>query len=152
MFNKKEKDSELLNRDIELSSTISTIYSIIIQWWKIERENANNGNDIERRFIDSIANFDFSYFRVKPEEEIELTLNELFEATEYNFVPNRMRLLASQIELRFGTGVVRHLTDRIRNILITLYKIDPKRVDSILGRYPALWVVHCAQGSALQIV
>lgn len=149
MFKKK---TNLIEQDLNLSNTVASIYSIVIQWWKIERENANNGNEIEQRFMQSLANFDFSYFRTFSEEEINQTLIELFEATEYNFVPNRIKLLAAQLELRFGTGVIQHLVDRLKHVLITIYNIDPKRVDSILRRYPTLWIVHCAQGAALQII
>lgn len=140
-----------IEQDLQLSPTIASIYSIVLKWWSIERENANNGNDIERRWIESVYNFDLTYFKIHSKEEINLTLTELFEASEVNFVPNRIKLLTSQIELRFGSGIIEHMINRLKHILTTIYQVDQDLVEEILDRYPSLWVVHVAQGSVLNI-
>ncbi len=152
MFRKKEPVFQpSIEQDLQLSATIASIYSIVLKWWSVERENANNGNDIERRWIESVSNFDLSYFKIHTKEEVDLTLTELFEASEVNFVPNRIKLLTSQIELRFGSGIIEYMINRLKHILTTIYKVDQDLVDDILERYPSLWVVHVAQGSVLNI-
>lgn len=152
MFRKKEPVFQpSIEQDLQLSATIASIYSIVLKWWSVERENANNGNDIERRWIESVSNFDLSYFKIHTKEEVDLTLIELFEASEVNFVPNRIKLLTSQIELRFGSGIIEYMINRLKHILTTVYKVDQDLVDDILERYPSLWVVHVAQGSVLNI-
>lgn len=152
MFRKKEPVFQpSIEQDLQLSATIASIYSIVLKWWSVERENANNGNDIEKRWIESVSNFDLSYFKIHTKEEVDLTLTELFEASEVNFVPNRIKLLTSQIELRFGSGIIEYMINRLKHILTTVYKVDQDLVDDILERYPSLWVVHVAQGSVLNI-
>ena len=152
MFRRKEPVFQpSIEQDLQLSATIASIYSIVLKWWSVERENANNGNDIERRWIESVSNFDLSYFKIHTKEEVDLTLIELFEASEVNFVPNRIKLLTSQIELRFGSGIIEYMINRLKHILTTVYKVDQDLVDDILERYPSLWVVHVAQGSVLNI-
>ena len=152
MFGRSETKDDTLEQDLKVSQTIASIYSIVLQWWKIEQENSTKGTDIERRWIESVMNFDFGYFRISNQQEIEATLVELFEASEVNFVPNRIKLLASQIELRFGTGIVNYFKERLKNILIQIYKVEERSVDDILDRYPYLWIIHVAQGAALNIL
>lgn len=152
MFGRSKTKDDTLEQDLKVSQTIASIYSIILQWWKIEQENSTKGTDIERRWIESVMNFDFGYFRISNQQEIEATLVELFEASEVNFVPNRIKLLASQIELRFGTGIVNYFKERLKNILIQIYKVEERSVDDILDRYPYLWIIHVAQGAALNIL
>lgn len=152
MFGRSKTKDDTLEQDLKVSQTIASIYSIVLQWWKIEQENSTKGTDIERRWIESVMNFDFGYFRISNQQEIEATLIELFEASEVNFVPNRIKLLASQIELRFGTGIVNYFKERLKNILIQIYKVEGRSVDDILDRYPYLWIIHVAQGAALNIL
>ncbi len=152
MFGRSKTKDDTLEQDLKVSQTIASIYSIVLQWWKIEQENSTKGTDIERRWIESVMNFDFGYFRISNQQEIEATLVELFEASEVNFVPNRIKLLASQIELRFGTGIVNYFKERLKNILIQIYKVEERSVDDILDRYPYLWIIHVAQGAALNIL
>ena len=152
MFDRSKTKDDTLEQDLKVSQTIASIYSIVLQWWKIEQENSTNGTDIERRWIDSVMNFDFGYFKIHTDQEIELTMSELFEATEVNFVPNRIKLLASQIELRFGTGIVGYIKNRLKNILTQIYKIEEEKATTLVDEYPALWIVHMAQGAALNIL
>ena len=64
MFGRSETKDDTLEQDLKVSQTIASIYSIVLQWWKIEQENSTKGTDIERRWIESVMNFDFGYFRI----------------------------------------------------------------------------------------
>lgn len=158
MFEKKTelKNAEQVKQDLETGIVVSSIYKIILDWWKLETENAEKGTNHEQKWLEAVLNFDFSILKLDTfvtghREYISASLNEMFTATEQCFVPNRIKLLTSQLTLRFGCGVIELLNSRLKQTLMSIYGIPEDKADIYLEDYPCLWVIHIVQGAVLHI-
>jgi hypothetical protein len=136
--------------DLNANAVISQIYNIVRHWYDLEKANVNSGTEYEKRWMNTITNFDFSGFSTDEEfESSTLILEELFTASEQCFIPNRMRLIASQIVERFGQPFINILNTRLEWSLINIWKTDKKRAKELIAQFPCLWIVHIMQSFSI---
>lgn len=136
--------------DMILDSVIGKIYSLINQWFEKEKANANDGQEHEQLRIQAMINFDFGGLaNNETKEHSRLVLEEIFTASEMCFIPNRMKLIVSQINERFGYEVSDLLRNRLEHSLIYVWNVDKKEAKELLAQFPCLWVIHIVQSYAL---
>ena len=78
-----------------------------------------------------------------------VVLEEIFTASEMCFIPNRMKLIVSQINERFGQEITEKLSNRLEYSLINVWGMDKKEAKELIAEFPCLWVVHIIQSYAL---
>ena len=137
--------------DTVIDSVIGKVYAIINQWFEKEKANANNSQEHDQRRIQAIINFDFGGFGSDEEikEHSRVVLEEIFTTSEMCFIPNRMKLIVSQINERFGPEIVEILNERLVYSLINVWNVDKKEARELVTQFPCLWLIHIVQSYAL---
>ena len=132
--------------DPSVNMVIAQIYTIIKHWYELEKANIEKGTDYEKSWFETVINFDFSGLADTDENNNSITiLDELFTASEQCFVPNRMRLIASQIIERFGQEFIDLLNERLEYSLKYVWNIEKKRAKELIAQFPCLWLIHIVQ-------
>ena len=136
--------------DMVLDTVIGKIYEVINQWFEKEKTNAPNGTITDVQRVQAIVNFDFGGLAdSETKDHSRLVLEEIFTASETCFIPNRMKLIVSQINERFGYEVSKILQDRLEYSLINVWNIDKKEAKELVTQFPCLWLIHIVQSYAL---
>lgn len=136
--------------DMVLDTVIGKIYEVINQWFEKEKSNAPNGTITDVQRVQAIVNFDFGGLAdVETKDHSRLVLEEIFTASETCFIPNRMKLIVSQINERFGYEISKILQDRLEYSLINVWNIDKKEAKELGNQFPCLWLIHIVQSYAL---
>ena len=113
--------------NINNNVTVAQIYSIIKHWYLLEKKNVESGTEIEQRWLDTLVNFDFSGLDdTEKDNSSILILEELFTASEQCFIPNRMKLMASQIIERFGSEFIDLFNSRLEYSLLNVWGVEKK--------------------------
>lgn len=132
--------------DPNTNAIIAQIYSIVKHWYELETSNAETGTEHERQWMNTIINFDFSGLAIDDLKDTSIQiLNELFTASEQCFIPNRMRLVTSQIIERFGFEFVDILNNRLEKSLVVVWNMDKKEARELIAQFPCLWLIHVIQ-------
>lgn len=136
--------------DMVLDTVIGKIYEVINQWFEKEKSNAPNGTITDVQRVQAIVNFDFGGLAdVETKDHSRLVLEEIFTASETCFIPNRMKLIVSQINERFGYEISKILQDRLEYSLVNVWNIDKKEAKELVAQFPCLWLIHIVQSYAL---
>lgn len=136
--------------DMVLDTVIGKIYEVINQWFEKEKSNAPNGTITDVQRVQAIVNFDFGGLAdFETKDHSRLVLEEIFTASETCFIPNRMKLIVSQINERFGYEISKILQDRLEYSLINVWNIDKKEAKELVAQFPCLWLIHIVQSYAL---
>lgn len=136
--------------DVVLDSVIGKIYGIVNNWFEKEKNNAQAGQPTERQRVEAIINFDFGGLAdEESKEHSRVVLEEIFTASELCYIPNRMKLIVSQINERFGYEVSEQLKDRLEYSLVNVWNIDKKEARELITQFPCLWLIHIVQSYAL---
>ena len=142
MFNKKAQMVE---------ASLPEIIKIIENWYFYECHRTRTS--YEDGWFNTLINFDFSVFgEAFTEKDYEYNvkiLTEFFTTSEQCFAPSRMKLIASEIIMRYGNHVVTVLKDRFIASMVSIW--DCPKSDAVLlnNTFPCLWLMHLAQGVAL---
>lgn len=136
--------------DVVMDNVIGKIYTIINNWFEKEKSNAQAGQATERQRVEAIINFDFGGLAdEETKDHSRLVLEEIFTASELCYIPNRMKLIVSQINERFGHEVSEQLRDRLEYSLVNVWNIDKKEARELITQFPCLWLIHIVQSYAL---
>lgn len=136
--------------DMITDNIIGKVYVLINQWFEKEKTNASDGQVAEQQRIQAMINFDFGGLaNEETKHHSRVVLNEIFTASEMCFIPNRMKLIVSQINERFGQEITEKLSNRLEYSLINVWGMDKKEVKELIAEFPCLWVVHIIQSYAL---
>ena len=139
------------NYDAVLDNVIGKIYAVIQQWFEKEKTSASTDtqkHDLNR--IQAMINFDFGGLADRStKDHSRIVLEEIFTASETCYIPNRMKLIAAQINERFGPDISDLLKRRLEYSLINVWNIDKKEARELVDQFPCLWIIHIIQSYAL---